>query len=205
MRTTSGLVPRRAWVGWLVSDRFPMGIVRLLAFGFSARCGGTPRIGGAVQRPQSSEYQVPEPSRKQRIFAVTRALLVVTNSLVFPPPPGLGVRATFEVEATGPIESWGVKYPGSAHLAYPPAVYRRGLGSGDALDSTVGCGACLVGTDAEARLSYDHYLSRALAGVPDPVRLFAHTPADVGAQVVFIPFEAFIGGCLSGIVRIEYL
>ena len=53
--------------------------------------------------------------------------------------------------------------------------------SRDAFDSTVGCRTRLVGTAAEGVLSRDHYLSRAIACVPDSVRLFVHTPADVGA------------------------
>jgi hypothetical protein len=76
MRTTSGLVSRRAWVEWLVSDRFPVGIVRLVAFCSPAKRGGAPRIGSAVQRHQGSKSQNLEPSPKLRIFAVTEMLLV---------------------------------------------------------------------------------------------------------------------------------
>jgi hypothetical protein len=85
----------------LVSDLFPVGIVRLVAF-CSPPCNGASRISDAVQRHQDNKPRNLESSPKQRILAVT---CNATSSCEFggplPPRTGPGVRATCGIEAPG--------------------------------------------------------------------------------------------------------
>src|SRR5215216_958803 len=57
--------------------------------------------------------------------------------------------------------------------------------SGDAFDSTVGCGASLEATAALLMSYLDQYFARVLAYVTNQFCLLDHFPADVRAQVVF--------------------